>query len=72
MSDHQNRLLRPRKYRENKDRVPVVARIKGWNDTHVIFDVYIGNKLRTENLARPIERFMCEYGLNNPIPASAV
>ena len=39
----------------------VVAKIRGWNDTHVIFDLFIDGKLRSENYARPIERFMCAY-----------
>lgn len=42
----------------------VVAKIRGWNDTHVVFDLFIDGKLSCENYARPIERFMCCYGLN--------
>lgn len=38
--------------------------VKGWNDTHVIGDVYLKGELVSENLNRPIERFMCEYGLS--------
>lgn len=43
----------------------VVAKIRGWNNTHVVFDLFIDGKLRMENYARPIERFMCAYGLSD-------
>lgn len=59
-----NTLQRPRKYREDSSSSVVHASVKGWNDTHVIIDVYIDGRLKQENLSRPINRFMCEYGLN--------
>ena len=60
------RLNRPKTPAERHHGRPsnVVAHVKGWNDTHVIVDVYVGGQLVTENLNRPIERFMAQYGLN--------
>lgn len=43
----------------------VVAKVRGYNDTHVIVDLFIDGKLRCENYARPIERFMTTYGLSD-------
>jgi len=41
----------------------VVAGVIAWNDTHVLIDVFINGKLKTNRLRRPIERFMIDYAL---------
>ena len=43
----------------------VVAVIQGWNDTHVLFDVWdvIERKWSHTNFSRPIRAFMLDYGL---------
>lgn len=59
------KVQRPRNADERgRNLPPVVAHIKGWSNTHVLFDVVIGGKLKTQDLTRPIERFMACYGLS--------
>lgn len=58
------KIERPRNPFEGRNQPTVVAEVLGWNDTHVIINVFIDGKLATERLNRPIERFMCQYGLN--------
>lgn len=41
----------------------VIAGVIAWNDTHVLIDVFVGGKLKTQRLRRPIERFMIDYAL---------
>jgi hypothetical protein len=41
----------------------VTAEVLGWSDTHVLINVFVGGKLKTPFLTRPIERFMVEYAL---------
>jgi hypothetical protein len=45
-------------------RVPVLARVKGYNDTHVLIDVKVGNDAWLLNQSRPIRNFMVDYGLD--------
>lgn len=42
----------------------VTAHVRGYSDTHVLFDVQHGNdKDVTKNMSRPIEAFAADYGL---------
>lgn len=55
---------RPRSKAERDRKLPeVVAKVRGWSDTHVIVDVFVAGKLVTQYLNRPIERFMVTYAL---------
>ena len=55
MSKYQHIIDRPRS--------DVTAGIIAWSDTHVLIDVFVGGKLKTQRLRRPIERFMVDYAL---------
>lgn len=55
---------RPRtKQERDRNLAPVVAKVRGWSNTHVIVDVFVAGKLVTQYLNRPIERFMVTYAL---------
>ena len=47
----------------DRPRSNVSVGVIAWNDTHVLIDVFVGGKLKTQRLRRPIERFMIDYAL---------
>lgn len=43
--------------------VPVLARVKGFNDTHVLMDVKVGNGPWLKDQNRTLAGFCYDYGL---------